>query len=71
MPNSLNKPRMPVERGRALLDEALARAVHHQPRLLLQVLERHEAHVRALDGFTDRGPLQGASAETADPSPGD
>jgi hypothetical protein len=44
-----------VKRGGALFDKPLAGAVHHQARLLLDIFERHEPHVRALDGFADRG----------------
>lgn len=40
-----------VERE-ALLHESLAGTVQHQ---LRQVLDRHEAHVRALHGLADRG----------------
>jgi hypothetical protein len=36
------------------LDEALAGPVHHQSRLLVQILDRHEAHVRAPNGLADR-----------------
>ena len=38
---------MRLMRGGARFDEALAGAVHHQPGLLLDALDRHEAHVRA------------------------
>jgi len=44
-----------VERGGALFDKPLASAVHHQARLLVEVLDRHKAHVRALDGLADGG----------------
>ena len=37
-----------------MFDEALAGAVHAQLRLLGLRLDRHEAHVRALQSFADR-----------------
>ena len=43
-----------VDRGRALLDQALAHAVHAQPGLLVLALDRHEAHVRSLHCLADR-----------------
>jgi len=42
-----------VQGGGALLDETLACAVHHQTRLLLLGLDRHEAHGGALHRLAD------------------
>jgi hypothetical protein len=42
-----------VDARRAFSDEALPRAVHHQLRLLLLGLDRHEAHVRPLHRLAD------------------
>jgi hypothetical protein len=43
-----------VDSGRALLDQALAHAVHAQPGLLVLALDRNEPHVRSLHCFADR-----------------
>ena len=42
-----------VDAGRARMDIAVARAVHHQLALLLQGLRRHEANVGPLHRFAD------------------
>jgi len=42
-----------VDRGRALLDQALAHTVNTQARLLVLALDRNETHVRSLHGFAD------------------
>ena len=53
MPNSDSRPQDAVNQGGALLHIALAGAMHEQSRLLLDALDRHEAHVGAGDGFGD------------------
>lgn len=53
MPNFDSSPADAVQGDGAPLDETQACAVHHQARLLLFGLDRHEAHGRALNRFAD------------------
>src|SRR6476619_8360347 len=43
-----------IDRGSALLDEALTHSVHAQPGLLVLALDRDEVHVRSLHCLADR-----------------
>jgi hypothetical protein len=56
-----------IDQHRALLHQKLAASQHHQRRLLLGALDRHETHARPAHRFADRFGIERVVLAALDP----